>query len=278
MRLWGLFTSTLSVAEPSSHFQERLKEITELSRSVLTFPKSTVAEPHDRLPRWAQIAIAVTLAAMLTLCGWYAGHTSGSLDHQHLITRVAQSEQELSSSRLQIHQQQQKTNRANAVLTASGKAETANQIADLQDRLTRLQAEVSQYKAALSRKERGDDDQKDFLLLLSSPGARLVPLKGTQVSAASLAYAVVVPHSRLGFVGSSLSDLPRGHEYQIWIVRRTDPKPKSAGVFVPDDAGHAFVLVDDGETVSDPASIIVTEEPAGGSPAPTGSRILASED
>jgi anti-sigma-K factor RskA len=278
MRLWGLFTSTLAAAEPSSHFQERLREITDLSRSVLTFPKSAVIEPHGRLPRWVQITIGTALAAMLTVCGWYAGHTSGSLDHQHLITKVAQSEQELSSSRLQIHEQQQKTYRANAVLTASGQAEAMNRIADLQDQLTRLQAEVSQYKAALSRKEQGGDNQKDLILLLSSPGARLVPLKATSSAPAGIAYAVVVPNSKLGFVASNLSDLSRGREYQLWIASKPDSKPKSAGVFVPDEAGRAFVLVDDGETVSSPGTITVTEEPAGGSDAPTGSRILTSED
>jgi anti-sigma-K factor RskA len=103
-------------------------------------------------------------------------------------------------------------------------------------------------------------------------------LKGSQSSPASVAYAVVVPNSKLVFVGSNLSDLPRGREYQIWTVGKSDAKVRSAGIFVPDESGHAYVLVDEGETVSDPAEFFVTDEPAGGSQTPTGSKFLASED
>ena len=274
MRLWGVFTSSLGNAEPSSHFKERLQEIVGLSKSVLTFQKGTVIENPEHLPRWLQVALAVSVAAMLTLCGWYAGHTSGSLDHQHLITKVAQSEQELSSSRLQIHQQ---SNRISAALTASGQATAANQLTALQDRLRRMEAEVTQYKYLLGRSQRGEDNQRDLLLLLSAPNARLVSLKCLQPSSEGVGYALIVPNSKLVFVASNISDPPPGREYQLWIAQKSDSKPRSAGMFVPDEAGQSYLEVDDGNIVSDPERLLVTDEPAGGSEVPKGSKWLASE-
>ncbi len=54
--------------------------------------------------------------------------------------------------------------------------------------------------------------------------------------------------------------------YQLWAVG-TDEKATSAGVFRPDVAGTAQVVID-GSFV-DTAAIAITEEPAGGSPQPT---------
>jgi anti-sigma-K factor RskA len=278
MRLWCVFTSSLGAAEPSPHLKQRLQEISDLSRSVLTFPKTAAAENQEGPPRWLQIALAAAGAALLTVCGWYAGHTSGSLDHQHLLTRVTQSEEELSSSRLRFREQQQETKRIRNVPASVGQGDTADRISALRDQLARSQDEADQYKALLNRKQRDEDDQKDLIMLLASPGARLLPLKGSQPSPASVGYAVVVPNSKLVFVGSNLSDLPRGREYQIWLACKSEIKPYSAGIFVPDEAGRAFVLVDDGAVVSDPTDVFVTDEPAGGSASPTGSRFLTSGD
>jgi anti-sigma-K factor RskA len=278
MRLWGVFTSTLGAAEPSSHFKERLQEIVALSHSVLTFPKGAVVETHEQLPKWVQIAIATTAAAMLTMCGWYAGHTSASVDHQHLVTRVTQSEQELSSSRLEAQQQHQQTDRARAALTASGHADALSQLASVQDRLRRSEAEAAQYKSLLGRTQRAEDNRKDMLLLLSSPNARLVPLKGAQSSPSGLGYVLVVPNSKLVFVASNLADLSGGREYQLWIMEKSPAKPRSAGTFVPDEGGHAYLQVDDGQVVSDPEAFAVTDEPGGGSSEPSGSQFLVSED
>ena len=89
---------------------------------------------------------------------------------------------------------------------------------------------------------------------------------------------MLIPNSKLVFVAANLTDLPDGREYQLWMTKPSAPKPASAGVFVPDDSGHSYVQVDDGELVSDAQSFAVTDEPAGGSPQPTGAKFLSSED
>ncbi len=278
MRLWGVFTSTLATAEPSSHFKERLKEIVGLSKSVLTFPKDAVVESRDHLPKWAQVAIAITIAAMLTVCGWYAGHASGSVDNQQLVSRVTESEQELSSSRLEVQRKQQQADRYSAALTVAGQADAVTRLANAQDSLRRMEAELAQYKALLGRNQRIEDQRRDLLLLLSSPSARLFTLQGSQSSPGSLGYVLAVPNSKLVLVASNLNDLPNGREYQLWIIRKSAQMPTSAGVFVPDETGHAYLQLDEGDVVSVPEGFAVTDEPPGGSRAPSGSKFLISQD
>jgi anti-sigma-K factor RskA len=65
-----------------------------------------------------------------------------------------------------------------------------------------------------------------------------------------------------------LKPAPAGRSYQLWLIQ--DGKPVSASVFDADPDGHALV-----EDIAIPASaagvtqVLLTEEPAGGSPLPT---------
>lgn len=65
-----------------------------------------------------------------------------------------------------------------------------------------------------------------------------------------------------------LRPAPAGRSYQLWLL--VDGKPVSAKVFNSDPDGHALVV--DIELPSSPAGVtdvLLTEEPAGGSPGPT---------
>lgn len=247
-----------------------------MSRSLLTFPKQSGMDRREHLARWMQILIGVTGAALLTLCGWYAGHTSESVEHEHLITRMLQSERELSSSRLQVQEQQRQSARENAVLSASGQGTTVNQLLALQDRVRRLEAEVTEYKDMLAQSGRRADNRQDVLLLLQSPGAKLLPLKDVGSQSSAVAYGLLVPNSKLVFVASNLPDLSGGREFQLWMTGATDSPARNLGVFAPDAAGYAFLEVDDATMDSGTVTLFVTEEPAGGSSAPSGSKVMTS--
>jgi anti-sigma-K factor RskA len=65
-----------------------------------------------------------------------------------------------------------------------------------------------------------------------------------------------------------LQPAPRGRSYQLWLI--ADGKPVSAAVFNSEPDGHA--LVDDIKVPPTPngvTQVLLTEEPAGGSPQPT---------
>jgi anti-sigma-K factor RskA len=74
--------------------------------------------------------------------------------------------------------------------------------------------------------------------------------------------------------GSRLPAAPPESTYQLWLV--TDTQSVGAGVFVPDDAGRATLVVDAPPRV--PGTVVgaaVTVEPRGGRPTPSGRTLLA---
>ena len=72
---------------------------------------------------------------------------------------------------------------------------------------------------------------------------------------------------------SGLASPEDGNTYQLWLIGEGDPLP--AGVFVPDEAGEATVLLQ-GEPRSGQL-VAITQEPAGGLPAPSGEVLFSAE-
>jgi len=77
------------------------------------------------------------------------------------------------------------------------------------------------------------------------------------------------------FIESSdqLPALPADKVYQLWIVPQ-GAAAVSAGLLTPDANGHASLFFPMPADVTAPQALAVTVEPAGGVPAPTGSRVL----
>ena len=72
----------------------------------------------------------------------------------------------------------------------------------------------------------------------------------------------------------NLPPLPQGRVYQLWVAG-TDGTRESAGVLTwTDKAGNGYTLIKCPEKLSRWRWFNVTEEPAGGSETPTGSRVL----
>jgi hypothetical protein len=74
--------------------------------------------------------------------------------------------------------------------------------------------------------------------------------------------------------GSRLPAAPPESTYQLWLV--TSTQSVGAGVFVPDDAGRATLVVDAPPRVPGPVvGAAVTVEPSGGRPTPSGRTLMA---
>lgn len=72
---------------------------------------------------------------------------------------------------------------------------------------------------------------------------------------------------------AGLAQPGEGTTYQLWLIGDGDPLP--AGVFVPDEEGAATVLLQ-GEAHAG-HQVAITEEPAGGLPAPTGEVLFSAQ-
>ncbi len=72
---------------------------------------------------------------------------------------------------------------------------------------------------------------------------------------------------------SGLKDLPENQTYQVWLIRADDSRV-SGGTFKAQD-GYTILVIHSPENLLSFSGLGVTIEPAGGSPGPTGPRVLA---
>jgi anti-sigma-K factor RskA len=107
----------------------------------------------------------------------------------------------------------------------------------------------------------------------AEPGTIL--LSGTE--AAPQATGVIVLNqdaSRGTLVAEGLPPLDPAQQYQLWLI--DDGQRLSGGVFSVDDDGFGTLQLSGPQSLADYAAFGITVEPAGGSPGPTGTRVLGS--
>jgi anti-sigma-K factor RskA len=147
----------------------------------------------------------------------------------------------------------------------------------LRQQVGQLQA---QLRAALARIDDGERrlnvalrEAQAPLAVLSAPDVRVITLAG-QAAAPNASGRAYWSRSRgLLLTGANLPPLPPGRTYQLWFVRR--PAPVSAGVLEPDASGQLRTVLNTPADIPDPDVLAITQEPAGGVPAPTGQMYLA---
>lgn len=105
--------------------------------------------------------------------------------------------------------------------------------------------------------------------VVAYPGGRALPIKSDQVSGtlvmnAEIKSGVLIVHG--------LASLEPSRVYQAWLIK-PDGGRISAGVFQAESGVTVFVIASP-DPLSEFIGVGVTVEPAGGSPAPTGPRIL----
>ena len=123
----------------------------------------------------------------------------------------------------------------------------------------------------LSRRSPGPAPGPEVEALSRRPG-RLVIFAGTGAPGAKARLFVAVDGGGHLAV-SGLGALPRERIYQLWFVRASVPTV-SGSTFNVDGTGRAWVKVTVPPPFDDVRAIMVTEEPAPGSAAPTGRHLL----
>ena len=120
---------------------------------------------------------------------------------------------------------------------------------------------------------RGLARRDSTLAELSGPGVKVIELASTQQRAPSGRMFWNPGTARWTFFAHSLPALRPGRDYQLWLI--TPAGPVSAGVFKPTPDGQASVEATYPLPRDQLRAIAVTEEPAGGLPAPSGTPLIA---
>jgi RNA polymerase sigma-70 factor, ECF subfamily len=113
----------------------------------------------------------------------------------------------------------------------------------------------------------------DLNVLSRLPGGRIVVLRGTGTPTASARLHSVDSGRRAELSVDGLPPLPGGRVYQVWLTEPGQPA-RTAGSFLVNRRGDAVIPVSLGGPVERLQAIAVTQEPAPGTTAPTGLRML----
>ena len=124
----------------------------------------------------------------------------------------------------------------------------------------------------LARRSPGPAPGPEVEALSRRPG-RVIILAGAGAPKASARIFVAVDGGGHLAV-SGLGSLPPDRTYQLWFVRSGGPL--SAATFRVSQSGLAWVKVAPPASLDDVRKIMITEEPASGSPAPTGHDLLVA--
>jgi len=165
-----------------------------------------------------------------------------------------------------------------AVAAAWGLARQAGVGAEIQ----RLRDESRQLAARAEALERQAEQAQAeaqrlgrMLSIITAPGVKSVSLAGMGTSHSAAGRTYVNPADRkAAFVASNLPALGPDKTYQLWYLDGEEQKT-SAGVFGVDAQGSASLVIDQPVPVEIIEGWVVTVEPRGGRPQPTGSMVLA---
>ncbi len=276
MNLWFVFASTLQNAEPSADFKARLMQIADLSKRVLTFPAVHGSADRPRALAWLFAGIGVIVAVGLVVIAWDAGRASAALAQHQLTDTVANYSRTLADKEAALQAARNKTLEAQTLLQSAGQGTAMREIDAVRAKLTAAQAEATQYRSQLQRQKADESENADLLGVLGEPGLRFLPLKDVNGSGTAVAYALIIPKSKLLIIGSKLKPPAPNKEYQAWVSSKGDSKPVSAGTLQLQENGDFFFENDDAALTQEVAVVAITEEPQGGSSEPTGVKLLVS--
>ena len=104
-------------------------------------------------------------------------------------------------------------------------------------------------------------------------GVAMIWLKGTEDAPQAIGTLIIDRDGKRGLLAvNALQPLPKEWEYQLWLIK--DGQRTSGGVFSVSVKGNAQVSVGVNLPLLDFDAMGITIEPAGGSPGPTGKKVM----
>jgi len=131
-------------------------------------------------------------------------------------------------------------------------------------------AELAGVRRLLEQQSSDARRSAEVLAMVGAPGTRAISPPQGQAS------YFLNPSRGVVLIVGGLERLPSGRAYEMWIIPK-GRAPAPAGMFTPDAQGNAIHTFPGQVDLSDTAALAISDEPHGGSPAPTTApRLIAS--
>jgi anti-sigma-K factor RskA len=109
--------------------------------------------------------------------------------------------------------------------------------------------------------------------MVTPGGMQVVAMVGTDAAPAAVGTLVISGNGEYGTLAvDGLAALDPDHQYQLWLIR--DGQRTSGGVFSVNPEGYGALWISSPEPLSSYPAFGITIEPEGGSPGPTGDKVL----
>lgn len=137
-----------------------------------------------------------------------------------------------------------------------------------------LQNQMAQ-QAMLSRQMSAEISfQRDVLNTMAYANGEPMKLQGTQIASRAVGRLYAPSDdTTLALIVNDLPPLPSGMVYQFWLIDVTGDRT-SGGTFTVDEQGRGWLIVHAPKPLGNYQGVGVTMEPAGGSPQPTGEKMM----
>jgi anti-sigma-K factor RskA len=110
-------------------------------------------------------------------------------------------------------------------------------------------------------------------LVTSAGGMRAVPLSAPDTASSATGFVLISADGEDGaLVVDGLPPLGESQQYQLWLIR--DGQRTSGAVFSTDENSYGGTRIRAPRSLLDYSAVGITIEPTGGSPQPTGTRVL----
>ena len=154
-------------------------------------------------------------------------------------------------------------------------AELDRQVQDLRAALNAATSLTERAEAQMEAARTATAEREAVLAIVTGPDVQYLDLAGQPLAPRASARALWNTAADMVFIATGLPALPAGDVYQLWFV--LPDAPLSAALLEPDQDGEATVMLVVPDTVTLPAVMAMTVEPAGGVPAPTGDLYLLGQ-
>jgi hypothetical protein len=146
----------------------------------------------------------------------------------------------------------------------------------LHDRLQEETARLRQETALTRQLQESNARAQEVLDTLTAPAAQRVVLTGVKMPPAPTGRAVYLPaRGALIFQANNMAALPKDKAYELWVIPANGAAPIPAGLFWPDWAGNASVVMPHLPWGVPAKAFGVTIEKANGSTTPTTPILMA---
>lgn len=245
-------------ADPPPEVRERLLARVEADRAA---SEPLRLRPAQRgRPAWLVPVMGVALAALvLALAGL-------TFDLHTRVARLDQANRDLLSTVVGLQQSLVETQARQQELAAS-LDESQRQLGQVSEQLASSQEQVGQMSARVARDEY-------VISFVSAPGVATRQMAPADVTAGARGEMYMYPGETSAVaIFSGLPPLAPGQVYQFWLADGSTQV--AGGTFQVDPTGLARIVVEAPREVNAFSQVMVTVEPAGGSPTPSQRVVLA---